>query len=60
MCIRDRKYGFRFGDNSPKAIIELVDKDFNAKGQDSGPKLNKKVEDKEKKIEKKDPVKNKK
>ena len=51
------KYGFRFGDNSPKAIIELVDKDFNAKGQDSGPKLNKKVEDKEKKIEKKDPVK---
>ncbi len=54
------KYGFRFGDNSPKAIIELVDKDFNAKGQDSGPKLNKKVEDKEKKIEKKDPVKNKK
>ena len=54
------KYGFRFGDNSPKAIIELVDKDFNAKGQDSGPKLNKKVEDKEKKIEKKDSVKNKK
>ena len=51
------KYGFRFGDNSPKAIIELVDKDYNAKGQDSGPKLNKKVEDKEKKIEKKDPVK---
>ena len=51
------KYGFRFGDNSPKAIIELVDKDFNAKGQDSGPILNKKVEDKEKKIEKKDPVK---
>ncbi|MAW01420.1 MAG: 50S ribosomal protein L17 [Candidatus Pelagibacter sp.] len=51
------KYGFRYGDNSPKAIIELVDKDFNAKGQDSGPKLNKKVEDKEKKIEKKDPIK---
>ena len=25
------------GDNAPKAIIELVDKDFNAKGQDSGP-----------------------
>jgi len=29
--------GFRFGDNSPTAFIELVDKDFNAKGQDSGP-----------------------
>lgn len=29
--------GYRFGDNAPKAFIELVDKDFNAKGQDSGP-----------------------
>jgi len=29
--------GFRYGDNAPKAYIELVDKDFNAKGQDSGP-----------------------
>ena len=29
--------GFRYGDNAPKAFIELVDKDFNAKGQDSGP-----------------------
>ena len=40
------KYGFRCGDNAPKAIIELVDKDFNAKGQDSGPsskKLQKKL-----------------
>ena len=27
----------RFGDNSTMAYIELVDKDFNAKGQDSGP-----------------------
>lgn len=27
----------RFGDNSEMAYIELVDKDFNAKGQDSGP-----------------------
>jgi len=31
------KSGFRFGDNAPTAFIELVDKDFNAKGQDSGP-----------------------
>ena len=30
------KSGFRFGDNAPTAYIELVDKDFNAKGQDSG------------------------
>ena len=29
--------GYRYGDNAPKAYIELVDKDFNAKGQDSGP-----------------------
>ena len=34
--------GYRYGDNAPKAFIELVDKDFNAKGQDSGP-LQKKV-----------------
>ena len=38
--------GYRFGDNAPKAYIELVDKDFNAKGQDSGP-TQKKVENKE-------------
>jgi len=29
--------GFRYGDNSPMAIIELVDRDPDAKGQDSGP-----------------------
>jgi len=29
--------GFRFGDNAPMAIIELVDRDPDAKGQDSGP-----------------------
>ena len=44
--------GFRFGDNAPKAFIELVDKDFNAKGQDSGPSQ-KKVENN---TEKKEPV----
>lgn len=29
--------GFRYGDMSPMAIIELVDRDTDAKGQDSGP-----------------------
>ena len=29
--------GFRYGDNAPMAIIELVDRDPEAKGQDSGP-----------------------
>ena len=38
--------GYRYGDNAPKAYIELVDKDFNAKGQDSGP-TQKKIENKE-------------
>ena len=31
------KAGFRFGDNAPMAIIEFVDRDVSAKGQDSGP-----------------------
>jgi large subunit ribosomal protein L17 len=31
------KAGFRYGDNAPLAIIELVDRDRAAKGQDSGP-----------------------
>jgi len=31
------KAGFRYGDNAPLAIIELVDRDESAKGQDSGP-----------------------
>ncbi len=31
------KAGFRYGDNAPMAIIELVDRDVNAKGKDSGP-----------------------
>ena len=30
--------GFRYGDAAPMAIIELVDRDRDAKGQDSGPK----------------------
>jgi large subunit ribosomal protein L17 len=32
------KAGFRYGDASPMAMIELVDRDVDAKGQDSGPK----------------------
>ena len=35
---RVMKYGFRYGDNAAKAVIELVDRDISAKGQDSGPK----------------------
>jgi large subunit ribosomal protein L17 len=31
------KAGFRYGDNAPMGIIELVDRDESAKGQDSGP-----------------------
>ena len=38
--------GYIYGDNAPKAFIELVDKDFNAKGQDSGPSQ-KKAENKD-------------
>ncbi len=29
--------GFRYGDNAPLAVIELVDRDETATGQDSGP-----------------------
>ena len=32
------KAGFRYGDNAAMAIIELVDRDLSAKGQDSGPR----------------------
>ncbi|WP_414473944.1 50S ribosomal protein L17 [Microvirga sp. M2] len=31
------KAGFRFGDNAPMAVIEFVDRDVDARGQDSGP-----------------------
>ena len=30
------KAGFRYGDSAPMAVIELVDRDPSAKGQDSG------------------------
>ena len=31
------KAGFRYGDAAPMAVIEFVDRDESAKGQDSGP-----------------------
>ena len=44
-CYKDRpggytrvlKAGFRYGDMAPMAVIELVDRNPDAKGQDSGP-----------------------
>ncbi len=34
---RIMKAGFRYGDQAPMAVIEFVDRDVNARGQDSGP-----------------------
>jgi large subunit ribosomal protein L17 len=34
--VRVLKAGFRYGDNAPLAVIEFVDRDVSAKGQDSG------------------------
>ena len=34
---RVMKAGFRYGDAAPMAVIELVDRDESARGQDSGP-----------------------
>jgi large subunit ribosomal protein L17 len=31
------KAGFRYGDSAPVAVIEFVDRDVEARGQDSGP-----------------------
>lgn len=36
-CTRVLKAGYRHGDNAPMAVIELVDRNEDAKGQDSGP-----------------------
>lgn len=36
--LRVLKAGFRHGDMAPMAVIEFVDRDLTAKGQDSGPK----------------------
>jgi large subunit ribosomal protein L17 len=35
--LRIMKAGFRHGDQAPMAVIEFVDRDVNARGQDSGP-----------------------
>jgi large subunit ribosomal protein L17 len=35
--VRILKAGFRYGDNAAVAVIELVDRDVEAKGLDSGP-----------------------
>jgi len=35
--LRIMKAGFRHGDNAPMAVIEFVDRDETARGQDSGP-----------------------
>jgi len=37
---RIMKAGFRYGDNAPLAVIEFVDRDVDARGQDSGPVQN--------------------
>lgn len=39
------KAGFRYGDNAAMAVIELVDRDPTAKGQDSGPVTEREEED---------------
>jgi len=38
------KAGFRYGDSAPVAVIEFVDRDVAAKGLDSGPVPEKKVD----------------
>lgn len=40
--VRILKSGFRYGDSAPKAIIELVERDLNAKGFDDKKKLEEK------------------
>ncbi|PSC02586.1 50S ribosomal protein L17 [Alsobacter soli] len=42
---RIMKAGFRFGDNAPMAVIEFVDRDVDARGQDSGPTMKSEVVD---------------
>jgi large subunit ribosomal protein L17 len=40
------KAGYRYGDSAPVAVIEFVDRDLGAKGQDSGPVAEKNAETK--------------
>ena len=42
---RIMKAGFRYGDNAAKAVIEFVDRDVEAKGKDSGPVKETKVDE---------------
>ena len=42
---RVMRAGYRFGDNAPRAVIELVDRDVSAKGLDSGPDQSQQGED---------------
>ncbi len=42
---RVMKAGFRYGDNAPLGVIEFVDRDVDAKGLDSGPVGETKVEE---------------
>ena len=37
------KAGFRYGDNAPRAVIEFVDRDVDARGQDSGPTMKEEI-----------------
>lgn len=43
--IRILKAGYRYGDNAAVAVIELVDRDVDAKGLDSGPVQERAAED---------------
>jgi len=42
---RIMKAGFRYGDSAPMAVIELVDRDTEALGQDSGPVIEKEFDE---------------
>ena len=42
---RVMKAGFRYGDSAPMAVIEFVDRDTEALGQDSGPVIEKDFEE---------------
>ena len=45
--LRVLKAGFRAGDNAPMAVIEFVDRDVDARGQDSGPSQKAEIVDSE-------------
>ena len=45
--LRVLKAGFRQGDNAPMAVIEFVDRDVDARGQDSGPSMKSELVDSE-------------